>query len=343
MSDLRDAMLSEKLDGDKVRCNLCGHQCVIAGGKYGVCRVRQNVGGTLKTLNYQSVVALNVDPIEKKPLFHFLPGTRALSIACAGCNFQCPFCQNWQISQSPRTGQVDAGQAVSPEQIVTAAERYECASVSYTYTEPTAFFELAYDTAKLARERGILNTFVSNGYMTPLAVETIAPYLDGINVDLKAFSDETYRKVMKASLEPVLTCLRELVRHNVWLEVTTLVVPGMNDSEQELRDIANFIAGELGADVPWHVSRFHGAYEWDGIPTTPMETLNTAVRLGKEAGLHHVYCGNVSGLADENTYCPDCETAVIERSGFSVRSIKLAEGKCPDCGREIAGVWSAKR
>ncbi|MGC9455018.1 MAG: AmmeMemoRadiSam system radical SAM enzyme [Phycisphaerae bacterium] len=340
MSDSHDAMLYEKLDGQKVRCNLCGHQCVIAAGKYGLCRVRQNVGGVLNTLNYESVVALNVDPIEKKPLFHFLPGTRALSIACAGCNFQCPFCQNWQISQSPRTGQVAAGQAVSPEQIVTAAENYDCASISYTYTEPTVFFELAYDTGKLAHERGILNTFVSNGFLTPPAVETIAPYLDAINVDLKAFRDETYRKVMKASLEPVLTCMREIVRHNIWLEVTTLVVPGMNDSEQELRDMANFIASELGPDVPWHVSRFHGAYEWDGIPTTPMETLNLAVQLGKEVGLHHVYCGNVSGLADENTYCPNCQTVLIERSGFSVRKIHLADGKCPNCGREIAGVWS---
>ncbi len=342
MSDLRDAMLWEKLDGEKVRCNLCGHRCTISAGKYGVCRVRQNIDGRLKSLNYQSVVALNVDPIEKKPLFHFLPGTRALSIACPGCNFQCPFCQNWQISQSPRTGRVAAGEPVTPEQIVTAAENYRCASISYTYTEPTVFFELACDTGKLARQRGIMNTFVSNGFLTPLAVETISPYLDGINVDLKAFRDQTYRKIMKASLEPVLTCLREIVRHGIWLEVTTLVVPGMNDSEQELGDIAGFIAGELGLDVPWHVSRFHGAYEWDSTPTTPMETLNLAVRLGKDAGLRHVYCGNVTGFADENTYCPKCENVVIGRSGFSVREVTLADGKCPDCGEAIAGVWSAR-
>jgi pyruvate formate lyase activating enzyme len=340
MAKLRDAMLWEKLDGEKVQCRLCGHECVISAGKYGVCRVRQNVEGTLKTLNYESVVALNVDPIEKKPLFHFLPGSRALSVACAGCNFQCAFCQNWQISQSPRTGKVEQGQAVSPEQIVTAAKNYDCASISYTYTEPTIFFELAYDTAKLAHEQGIRNTFVSNGFLTPLAVETIAPYLDAINVDLKAFRDETYRQVMKATLEPVLTCLRELVRHGIWLEVTTLVVPEMNDSEQELGDIAGFIAGELGPDVPWHVSRFRGAYQWDGKPATPMETLNLAVRLGKEAGLRHVYCGNVSGLADERTYCPNCQAVLIDRMGFSVRDVKIADGKCPECGEAIAGAWS---
>ncbi|MHC4295510.1 MAG: AmmeMemoRadiSam system radical SAM enzyme, partial [Planctomycetota bacterium] len=295
MSEAHEAMLWEQVGGEKAQCHLCGHECIIAEGKYGLCRVRENVAGTLRTLSYSSVVALNVDPIEKKPLFHFLPGTRSLSIAAAGCNFQCEFCQNWQISQSPRTGGGRAGQAVSPEQIVSAAMSYDCASISYTYTEPTVFFELAYDSARLAQRRGIRNCFVSNGFLTPLAVEKIAPYLDAINVDLKAFRDETYRRVMKARLDPVLECLRSLVAAGIWVEVTTLIVPGMNDSQAELRDIAEFIAAELGSCVPWHVSRFHGDFKMTATPSTPIETLELACSEGQKPGLKYVYCGNVPG------------------------------------------------
>jgi pyruvate formate lyase activating enzyme len=335
-----EAMLYEKLDGQKVRCHLCGHECVIAAGEYGVCRVRENVAGVLRTHSYGVLVAMNVDPIEKKPLFHFLPGTQSVSVAAAGCNFQCEFCQNWQISQSPRTGGGRGGQAVSPEQVVTAAANYDCASISYTYTEPTVFFEFAYDTAKLARARGIGNCFVSNGFLTPRAVETIAPYLDAINVDLKAFRDETYRRIMKARLEPVLTCLKALLAAGIWVEVTTLVVPGMNDSPEELRDIAEFIASSLGPGVPWHVSRFHADYKMDHTPSTPIETLELACRLGREAGLRFVYCGNVPGAADESTRCPACGTMLIERMGYFIRRNDLADGRCPKCGETIEGVWA---
>ena len=341
MSADHDAMLWEALDGQKVRCHLCGHECEIAAGRCGICRVRQNVAGTLRSLNYEWVVAVNVDPIEKKPLFHFLPGTRSLSVACAGCNFQCEFCQNWQISQSPRRG-TPRGQAVSPEQIVTAAANYDCASISFTYTEPTVFFELAYDSAKLAHERGILNCFVSNGYMTPRAVEAIAPHLDAINVDLKAFRDETYRKIMKASLQPVLECLKALVAAGIWVEVTTLVVPGMNDSDEELKDIAGFIAGELGRSVPWHVSRFHGDYKMTAAPATPLATLQRACRIGKEAGLKHIYSGNVPGSADENTYCPSCGHTLIERVGYSIRAVRIRDGACEACGEAIEGIWQGR-
>lgn len=337
-----EAMLWEALDGQRVRCALCGHQCVIAAGKYGLCRVRRNVGGKLVSLNYGALVAMNADPIEKKPLFHFLPGTRSLSVAAAGCNFQCAFCQNWQISQAPRDGLSIAGTEVSPEQIVAAAAEHGCPSISYTYTEPTVFFELAYDTATLAKRRGIRNCFVSNGFLSEKAVETIAPVLDAINVDLKAFRDATYRTIMKARLEPVLTCLRALVKAGIWVEVTTLVVPGMNDSAEELGDIARFIAGELGDFVPWHVSRFHGDYKMTTAPSTPLETLELACRLGREAGLKYVYCGNVAGEADENTYCPDCHKLLIEREGFLVRAQHLADGACPHCHRRIEGVWSAQ-
>jgi len=342
MSELHEAMLWEPGEDRSVRCELCGHRCVIAEGKYGVCRVRQNVAGTLRTHSYGAVVAFNVDPIEKKPLFHFLPGTRSLSVAAAGCNFQCDFCQNWQISQSPPTGKVAGGQAISPVQIVAAAVNYDCASISYTYTEPTVFFELAYETARLAREKGLRNCFVSNGYMTPRAVEAIAPHLDAINVDLKAFRDETYRRVMKARLAPVLTCLKALVAAGIWVEVTTLVVPGMNDSPAELRDIAGFIAGELGAGVPWHVSRFHGDYKMTSAPSTPIETLRKACEIGAEAGLKYVYCGNATGSSDERTYCPACRAVLIDRFGFTVRSIALRDGKCGSCAEPIEGVWAAR-
>lgn len=332
------AMLWEPTSSLAVRCKLCGHRCEIPSGGIGICGVRQNVDGQLKTLAFGRVVALNADPIEKKPLFHFLPGTRSMSIACAGCNFQCDFCQNWRISQSPRMGQPQ-GQAVSPEQVVTAAVGADCASISYTYTEPTIFMEMAYETASLARQRGLGNCFVSNGYMTPEAVTAIAPLLDAINVDLKAFSDETYRRVMKARLGPVLDCLRALVAAGVWVEVTTLVVPGMNDSDAELAQIADFVAS-LGAHVPWHVSRFHGDYRMDSTPPTPLERLESATRLGKAAGLKYVYCGNVAGQADESTRCPSCGNVVIDRVGFAVRGVDMDAGRCGNCGETIEGVWS---
>lgn len=341
MSELHDAMLWEPAEEEgTVRCNLCGHRCRILAGKYGRCRVRENVAGILKSRNYGALVALNVDPIEKKPLFHFLPGTQSLSVAAPGCNFQCEFCQNWQISQAPRTSEALGGRAVEPEQIVAAAVNYDCASISYTYTEPTVFFELAYETSQLAHERGLANCFVSNGYLTREGVEKIAPVLDAINVDLKAFRDETYRRVMKARLAPVLTCLRALAETNVWLEVTTLIVPEMNDSDEELADIAGFIAGELGPHVPWHVSRFHGDYHMAEVRATPLETLQRACAHAEKAGLKYVYCGNVSGQADERTHCPSCGEVVIDRTGFRIRGNRLKDGTCPNCGEAIEGVWS---
>ncbi len=340
MSDeLHAGMLWEALDGQDVRCDLCGHRCVIAAGSFGICRVRQNVAGSLKSHSFTNVVAVNVDPIEKKPLFHFLPGTTSLSVAAAGCNFQCDFCQNWRISQSPREGDAGRGQTTGPQQLVSAAVNNDCRSISYTYTEPTVFFELAYETATLAHGRGLGNCFVSNGYMTPKAVETIAPYLDAINVDLKAFRDETYRRVMKARLEPVLETLKALVAAGIWVEVTTLIVPGMNDSPEELRDIAEFIASQLGVHTPWHVSRFHGDYKMTQAAATPIETLRLACQIGTEAGLKYVYCGNVPGRTDERTICPACGAVAIDRVGFTIRGISIANGACGKCGQTIEGVW----
>jgi pyruvate formate lyase activating enzyme len=333
------AQLWKQLDDQQVQCELCGQACRIKAGQYGLCRVRKNVAGALKTLNYGSLVALNVDPIEKKPLFHFLPGSKSLSIAAPGCNFQCAFCQNWQISQQPRDGRGIQGQAASAQQVVTAAKTYDCRSISYTYTEPTIFFEFALDCCNLAQEQGIRNCFVSNGFLTGKAVEKLSGRLDAINVDLKCFSDETYRKIMKASLEPVLTCLKSVVEAGIWLEVTTLVVPGMNDSPEELGSIARFIAEDLGPDVPWHVSRFRGEYRMREQVSTPIETLSEACDLGKQAGLKHVYCGNLNGQVDENTYCPSCKDKLIDRSGFQVMDNRLDEGRCPGCEQAIAGVW----
>jgi len=338
-SEKRQAMLAEPAGDGAVRCRLCAHECLIAPGATGICRVRQNVGGRLVSLNYDALVAVHVDPIEKKPLFHFLPGTLSLSVAAAGCNFQCAFCQNWQISQAPRTGGGFGGEAIAPADLVAAAAGQGCASMSFTYTEPTVFFELAYDTAERAHAAGIKNCFVSNGYMTPQAVKTIAPHLDAINVDLKAFRDATYRQVCKARLQPVLTCLRELVAAGVWVEVTTLVVPGMNDSDAELADIAGFIAGDLGVDVPWHVSRFHGDYQMSATPATPPETLHRAVEIGRRAGLRYLYCGNVPGDEAESTTCPSCRAMLIRRIGYTVTDSLLADGRCGDCGAEIAGLW----
>ncbi|NLF31707.1 MAG: AmmeMemoRadiSam system radical SAM enzyme [Planctomycetes bacterium] len=334
----REAMLYERLAGQAVRCNLCGHRCVIRPGGYGRCRVRQNSEGTLISRNYGYLVAANVDPIEKKPLYHVLPGSTSMSIAAAGCNFQCAFCQNWQISQLPREGSPDVGQCATPAQVVQAARQNRCASISYTYTEPTIYFEMAFDTAQLAVEAGLKNCFVSNGFLTPEAVRTIAPVLDAINVDLKAFRDQTYRDVMKARLAPVLECLETLVGEGVWVEVTTLVVPGMNDSDEELRDIAGFIAGKLGPDVPWHVSRYHDDYEMNGRGSTPIATIERAERIGREAGLHYVYRGNVAAGAD--TSCPGCGAVVVSRAPFGLKTNRLAGGACPQCGRAIPGIWA---
>ncbi len=340
MSDYHDAILWEPGEENRIECRLCGQACTIAPGQYGMCRVRLNENGRLVTTNYGSLVAMHVDPIEKKPLFHFLPGTRSLSIAAPGCNFQCSFCQNWRISQAPRKDPNLTGEAIAPEQIVSTAIGHDCASISYTYTEPTVFFELAFDTARLAHPAGLRNCFVSNGFMTPQAVAMIAPYLDAINVDLKSFREETCQRVMKGGLAPVIDCLRAIVDEGIWLEVTTLVVPDMNDSDQELADIAEFIASELGVNVPWHVSRFHGDYEMDDRVATPLATLDTACRLGRAAGLKYVYCGNVLDGNGQSTYCDACGAMVIERIGFSVGGMHLQNGSCEKCGQQIDGIWA---
>ncbi len=331
-------MLYEKFGDGRVRCNLCAHRCVIAPGKRGICGVRENRDGTLYSLVYGKAISLAVDPIEKKPLFHFLPGSRAYSVATVGCNFNCLNCQNYTISQYPRmhSGRI-IGEDISPSEIVADAIARGCQTIAYTYTEPTIFFEYAYDTARLAHEAGLRNVFVSNGYMTEEAAEAIIPYLDGINIDLKGISDEFYRKATGGTLRPVLDSIARFFHAGVWVEVTTLVIPGMNDSDNDLRWIAEAIYG-ISPSIPWHISRFYPAYRLREVPPTPVETLRRAEEIGKDVGLHYIYIGNVPGEG-EDTYCPKCGTRLIKRIGFAVLENRLQGGHCPKCGAQVDGVF----
>jgi len=336
--NLKQAVLWELAEDKKVRCSLCAHRCVIADGKLGRCCVRKNIGGTLYSLNYDKVCSANPDPIEKKPLFHFQPGSRSFSIATMGCNFRCEFCQNWQISQAAiESGGID-GEPLAPERIVAAAVRAGCKSIAYTYTEPTVFMELCNDCGRLAKEKGLTNVFVSNGYMTREAIDFARDWLDGINVDLKAFSDEYYRRLCKARLQPVLDTISYIAKEtDIWLEVTTLLVPGENDSEDELKKLANFIVTNAGPDVPWHISRFHPQYKFlDSVPT-PMSSLERAYEIGKAAGLRYVYLGNVPGSQSESTFCYKCGRILIERLGYHISANHIKDSRCPDCGAKIAG------
>jgi pyruvate formate lyase activating enzyme len=334
---LKEAMFYEKLEGNAVHCYLCSHHCRISEGKRGICSVRENINGTLYTLVYGKLIASAVDPIEKKPLFHFLPGSRAYSVATVGCNFRCLNCQNYDISQMPKPQRQVPGEHVTPEEVVEAAKLYKCESIAYTYNEPTIFFEYAYDIAKLAKKEGIKNVFVSNGYTTQEALRVIAPYLDANNIDLKSFSDDFYRKVCGARLEPVLDCIRLHKKLGIWIEITTLVIPSLNDSEENFRKIAEFIR-DLDPGIPWHVSRFHPDYKLLDLPPTPVETLDRARKIGLEAGLKYVYQGNVPGEG-ENTNCPSCGRLLIERRGYEVTRYSVKDGKCPHCGANIDGVW----
>ena len=337
---MQEARFYEKKEEGKVHCHLCAHECKIDPGKRGLCHVRENQEGTLFTLVYGMVVAENIDPIEKKPLFHFLPGSRSYSIATAGCNFMCLHCQNYDISQFPKKhGGKIPGMARSPEAIVREAKANRCATISYTYTEPTIFLEFAQDTARLAQEQGIKNVFVSNGFMTAESAKALAEVIEGDNIDLKSFRDDFYRKVCKARLQPVLDTIERLKRAGVWIEVTTLIIPGHNDSVEELTEIAQFIKG-VGPEIPWHVSAFHPTYQMMDRPRTAAEILLKAREIGLTAGLRYVYMGNIPGQGGENTYCYSCGEVLIERLGFAIKGFILQDGKCPKCQTAIDGVWA---
>lgn len=332
----KEAMLYTKLDKGLVRCALCAHRCTMKPDRLGICGVRQNVEGTLYTLVYGQAIAVHVDPIEKKPIYNFLPGTRSFSIATVGCNFRCVFCQNADISQAPREGLSPSAEDFPPGQVVAAAKRYACDSIAYTYTEPTVFFEYAYDAAKLAHQEGIKNIFVTNGYMTLEALEEISPYLNAANVDLKSFSDAFYRRVCGARLQPVLETIEAMHQRGVWVEVTTLLIPGLNDSDDELRRIAQFVH-EVGPDIPWHISRFTPRYKMRDKPTTSIERIHRAAEIGREQGLRYVYVGNVPGDLHENTLCPSCGEVVIGRIGYHT-TLHLEGNRCASCGQELAVV-----
>jgi len=336
--NFKRAVLFEAAPDRKVRCRLCSWRCLIDDGKSGICAVRKNIEGVLYSLNYYKVCCANPDPIEKKPLFHFQPGTSSFSIATMGCNFRCEFCQNWQISQAAIEGGGIDGEAISPEQLVSAAVDSGCSSIAYTYTEPTIFMELCADCGHLAKEQGLANVFVSNGYMTTEAIDFARDWLDGINVDLKAFSEDYYRRLCKARLGPVLDTIRYIAKEtDIWLELTTLVVPGENDSTEELKSIAEFIANEAGVDVPWHISRFYPQYKHRDSQATALKVLERAYDIGREAGLRYVYLGNVPGVKSESTFCYNCGRLLIERMGYRVAGNYVSDGACPDCGARIAG------
>jgi len=335
---MREALLYQKLDENIVQCNLCAQRCVIKPGKKGICKVKENIAGEFYTKVYGRTIAQNIDPIEKKPLYHFYPGSKVYSIATAGCNFHCRFCQNWNISQITNDEILNSGQEASPEQILLNAKQSGCKNIAYTYTEPTIFFEYNYDTACIAHEAGLKNIYVTNGYMTTEMLEMINPCLDAVNIDLKAFRDKIYRRIIGARLQPVLDSLKKIKQLGIWLEVTSLIIPGVNDDPDEIRDMANFVATELGIDVPWHISRFYPAYKMKEIPATPLKILQMAKKIGFEAGLNYVYLGNLGDNGNLNTLCPKCGQILIERSNFGVMKNIIQDSRCPNCGMEIAGV-----
>lgn len=337
---MREAMLYNRENGKDVRCRLCRHGCLIHDGKLGICNARLNKNGVLYSIVYGKPIAMAVDPIEKKPLFHYKPSSKSFSIATPGCNFQCEFCQNADISQYGRCGIMDhlPEKEISPTVIVEEALSHKCKSISYTYTEPTIFFEYAFETAKLAKLKGLGNNFITNGYMTREALDLIRPYLNAANVDLKAFRKDTYRKVIKAQLDGVLDTIKYMKQLGLWIEVTTLIIPKINDDEKELQDIANFLVA-IGREIPWHISRFVPHYKMMDTPPTPIETLNMAYEIGKTAGLRYVYMGNVGGNESENTFCYECGEKLIERSGYQIIENKITHNsECPSCKAKIDGV-----
>jgi pyruvate formate lyase activating enzyme len=336
-STLIPTILATPTPDGSVRCGVCAHRCLVRPDRRGICGVRENRAGRLVSLAYGAVVAIGLDPIEKKPLFHVAPGSSAYSIATAGCPFHCVFCQNWEIAQGPHLGLDLPTRPLPPDRVVAQAMGLGAGSVAYTYVEPTVFLEYALDTALLARRAGLRNLFITDGYATPEAVDLLAPVLDAANVDLKSFDDAFYRKLCGGRLAPVLESIVAMRRAGIWLELTTLIIPGRNDDEGQLRALAGWIVETLGVETPWHVSRFFPAYRMPDVPPTPLATLRRAADLGREAGLVHVYVGNAPELGLEDTHCVGCDRPLIERRGYRVRTYLTADGACPGCGRALAG------
>jgi pyruvate formate lyase activating enzyme len=331
---LHEAMLYERQEDRKVKCCLCARRCLISHGSTGFCLVRKNEGGTLFTLNYAKAVSAAVDPIGKKPLSHFNPGALVMSIAATGCNFRCQFCDNWMVSQDKEV----AGTPFPPAEVVRAAGARNCQGISYTYTEPTIYMEYAYDTAKIAHEAGLFNTFVTNGYMTPEAVKAIAPYLDAATVDFKGGGDPDFYKSFSAvpDVKPIYESLKELKSNGVHVEITNLVVPKIGDSMERIKEMATWIRNTLGKDTPFHLLRFHPDYKMTTIPATSIEVMEQAYMTAKDAGLSYTYLGNVPGHPAENTFCPNCNELLIKRHSFEITRWNLTKDmRCPVCGTAI--------
>ncbi len=334
---LKEALFYEKLKGRMVHCLLCPRNCLISEGGLGDCRARKNIKGKLYALGYGVPCAVHPDPIEKKPLFHVLPATISFSIASAGCNLRCKFCQNWQISQS--SPEETKNFSLPPESVVKTALKNKYATIAYTYAEPVSFYEYMLDTAKLAHEKGIKNVMHSAGYINEEPLRELCKYLDAANIDLKSFREKYYRKICGGSLQPVLRSLKVLKEEGVWLEVTNLVLPGLNDSPEEIRELCLWVRDNLGKDTPLHFSRFYPTYQMKNLPPTPTKTLERAREIALEAGLHYVYIGNIPGHRGENTYCPSCKKTLIRRIGYEVLENNIVNGKCKFCGTKIAGLW----
>ena len=331
---LHQAILFERQPENKVKCNLCARRCLISDGASGFCLVRKNQGGTLYTLNYGKAVSACVDPISKKPLSHFNPGAQVMSVAAAGCNFRCQFCDNWMISQEKEV----AGTNFPPANIVKMAREKNCQGIAYTYTEPTIYMEYACDTAELAHQVGFFNTFVTNGYMTPEAVKAVAPYLDAATVDFKAGGDPDFYKSVSAvpNVAAIYEALKELKVQGIHIEITNLVIPKIGDDMDRLRGMAKWIKDYLGKDTPFHLLRFHPDYKMTTVPATPVQTLEQAYMTCKEVGLNYAYLGNVPGHPAENTYCPNCNEAVVKRYSFEITRWNLTKDmRCPVCGTTI--------
>ena len=342
---MKESYLYKKLENKKVQCQTCAQKCFVLPENFGICGVRKNIDGKLYALNYDKAISESIDPIEKKPLFHFLPGTRSLSIATVGCNLRCGNCQNWQISQLVKTDKslLDVGENLSPEEIVNHAEKNKCPSISYTYTEPTIFLEYAIDTMKLAKEKNIKNAWITNGFMSGETLDLISPYLDAANVDLKSFDNEFYKVHCGAKVDLVLDNLEKIKKAGIWTEVTTLIIPTLTDDEKMLEKIAKFIFNKLGSETPWHISAFSGAisYKMQDIPDTPIKKIYQAYDIGKKAGLKYVYTGNILDNIRENTYCSNCGELIIKRVGFMAERFDK-NGRCGKCGESVDTIYSTR-
>lgn len=338
---LKEAMYYKKLETLRVECQLCPRGCKVADLERGYCGVRENRGGDYYTLVHSRACALHVDPIEKKPFFHYLPGTPALSVAAPGCNVECKFCQNWQISQF-RPEQIDCTRR-SPEDLVRMAKQSSSPTIAFTYSEPVVFYEYMYDTARMAREQGVTSVVVSNGYIKEEPLVELCKYLDAVKIDLKAFTEKFYKETCSGELKPVLETLKTLKRLGKWFEIVVLIVPTLNDGEGEIREMCSWVLQELGPDVPIHFSRFHPTYKIMNLPPTPVAILERARQIAMDTGLHFAYLGNVPGHEGESTYCPKCKELVIKRVGLVMAKNHLQEGHCGNCQHPIPGVWNVTR